>query len=81
MTNTEATAILKKLFTEITKDYDVLEADEIKAFNMAISSLDTVQQTEKNCANCQHLDTFLCVDCKAENHWEQKEERLTSTPF
>ena len=67
--------ISRQAVLALVADYDLSMGQVVKCIH-ALPSVN-VRQTEKKCVNCQHLDTFLCVDCKAENHWEQKVERQT----
>jgi len=68
-------AVLDEAFEVDTKEYGRIDVVGVDAID-ALPSV-TIRQSEKKCVNCKHLDTFLCVDCKAENHWEQKEVRQT----
>ena len=61
MTHEEAKRIMKKLYSEITEDNDVLEDDEKEAFNMAMSALhDAKWQEYEN----GHWNYAQCSECK-----------------
>ena len=75
MTETEAKDIMTRLFTELTKENDVLTDDERMAFNMAITALELMDTLiDRPCSACRyHKENGCCRwNCVFDGHIGKK---------